>query len=530
MAPVASPPRTLALALALLAAACTTAAEPERGPVEAGPCGVSEPVRGWVRNGYHPERSGEVQFLPADGTVVGRGLSHAPPSELTQRVPLFWYGPSVVRAAGRVGGPATVADVAPTVAGLIGFDFDAPDGRVLPEVVTGHGEPPRLVVLMVWDAVGTNVLEEHPESWPNLRRVLEDGVWYEDAVVGSSPSNTPAVHATMGTGAFPRSHGRVTSSFWMGGRYVESEAVGPADLLVPGLADVYAAGLDNEPVTGVVGSRGWHLGMLGQGSAWPGTEPHLAVLTDPETGDWGLLAQDRRHFRFPEYVHGVQGLDELVRALDLESGELDGTWLGEPVLEDPTGLILTPAWTEHQTRVIEEVVRREGFGADGVPDLLFTNYKQLDLVAHRWGMHGPQARAALEATDRAFGELLAFLDREVGEGRWAIAVTSDHGFVPSPEVSGDFLILDGELSLALQDAFGGPEVIVAVHSTQAFVDVERLEAAGHTLEDVAGFVASYTRGANAEDPAALPAEERDDLLFPVAFRGAALDGLSCPSG
>jgi hypothetical protein len=46
-------------------------------------------------------------------------------------VPLLFYGPGHVLALGRVDGRATLADIAPTNAALLDFEFDAPDGRVL---------------------------------------------------------------------------------------------------------------------------------------------------------------------------------------------------------------------------------------------------------------------------------------------------------------------------------------------------------------------------------------------------------------
>ena len=42
----------------------------------------------------------------------------------------------------------------------------------------------------------------------------------------------------------------------------------------------------------------------------------------------------------------------------------------------------TPARIPWQTRLIDEVVQREGFGADDVPDLLYINYKLIDEIGH----------------------------------------------------------------------------------------------------------------------------------------------------
>jgi arylsulfatase A-like enzyme len=75
-------------------------------------------------------------------------------------VPFFLYGPGSIPAVGRIDRPATVADLAPTLAEHMDFPFTAPDGTALPEasVPTGGGGRPRLVVVVVWDGLGRNVL------------------------------------------------------------------------------------------------------------------------------------------------------------------------------------------------------------------------------------------------------------------------------------------------------------------------------------------------------------------------------------
>ena len=518
----------LVVAAASLAAACT--AGPADPPTHDSPrslCGLPQESRTWILNGHDPERSGEVQVVPREGYPVGPGISHAPPSRGTQHVPLFWYGPGQVPAVGPVEDPVTVADVAPTIAEMLGFAFDAPDGRELPDVVEDRdAEPPALVAVLIWDGVGRNVLEEHPDDWPLLRSLMADGVWYEDAVVGSSPSNTPAVHATVGTGAFPRRHGRMTLEFRIDGELVQAEVVGPADLRLPSLADEWDAARGNRPQVGLVGTRGWHLGLLGRGAAHPGGDRDLAALLDPETGAWGLTDPDDRAFAFPEVVAGTPGLEEELRRLDLADGEADGAWMGEEVLDDPLLHPLTPAFSAHQTEAVRRLVRSEGFGADGETDLLFLNYKQVDLAAHRWAMHAEQVRAALRASDEALGELTELFDEAAGPGRWALALTSDHGLVEAAEVSGRPPIDPDELARDLREAFG-EETIEEVHSTQVFVDVAALEAAGDTLDDVAAFVAGYTRGQNVADPDALTAEEQRHRLFEAAFPGGLLERDPC---
>src|SRR5687768_3222160 len=96
-----------------------------------------------VYNGTNPERSGELQFVPEEPNYVGNFSSHSGPWDYLQEVPLFLYGPGHVRPTGEVSRkvPPTVADLAPTFAELIGFDFDAPDGLPLTEEFVPDAPP-----------------------------------------------------------------------------------------------------------------------------------------------------------------------------------------------------------------------------------------------------------------------------------------------------------------------------------------------------------------------------------------------------
>jgi len=72
-------------------------------------------------------------------------------------------------------------------------------------------------------------------------------------------------------------------------------------------------------------------------------------------------------------------------------------------------------------------------GKDQIPDLLCVSFSATDVVGHYWGPHSVEARDALMRLDRDLGVLFRSFDREVGEGRWALFMTADHGVAPSPE-------------------------------------------------------------------------------------------------
>jgi hypothetical protein len=479
-----------------------------------------------IRNGYINGKAGELQFVLRPPNYFGL-YSHSGPWDFLQQVPFFFYGPGHVPAVGEVSRPVTMPDLAPTLAQYIDFPFDTPDGDPLTEAVLPGQDPPKLVVLVVWDGGGRNVLDRYPAAWGPVRRLIPDGVWFERATVGSSPSVTPAVHATMGTGVYPRRHGVLDLRIRDGDSLVGPILGGPQYMQENTLADEFDLATDNEAVVGWVASEPT-LGMMGHGSYLDGADRDLAL--GQRTGIWGLTPQNMEYFRFEPYINEIGGLDEAVRGIDLEDGALDGVWLGHP-LETPDDILHTPAYARYQTGVIREVIRREGFGQDEIPDLLFTNYKQIDKMGHRWSWPSPQMEAVVRSSAEEFVALVRLLDREVGEGEWVMALTADHGITPSSEETGAYSINQTDLSNDVNAAFDtdGDDVNVlqSFRVTQLWINLPELEENGHTLGDIADFLMAYTPADNTPDPSALPEGLRDLRLFRAAFPGAVLDALPC---
>ncbi|MBA3350662.1 MAG: alkaline phosphatase family protein, partial [Actinobacteria bacterium] len=247
-----------------------------------------------VQRGYDPQRSGQVSVLPVTPAYLASGAggwSHSGPWPYLQRIPIVFYAPGVLPARGAIDRPVTTADIAPTLARIMGVSIRS-DGKPMrevapPETVTGHR--PRLILTIVYDGGGWNVLDQWPGDWPVLKTMMEEGTLYTNATVGSSPSVTPAIHTTLGTGVYPDKHGitgipvrdeegTVVDAFLKGesSRFLE----------VPTLAERWDEANDNRPLVGMVGYEPWHLGMIGKGAEKPGGDKDDAVWLDIETNDW----------------------------------------------------------------------------------------------------------------------------------------------------------------------------------------------------------------------------------------------------
>ncbi|MGH2740714.1 MAG: alkaline phosphatase family protein [Actinomycetota bacterium] len=534
--------RRIPALLLLIAVACSEAALPGEprvpeesppgtggtGPVASGPfvdaiCGLPaiQALRVW--RGYYPGRSGELQFVAKPFNFFG-GWSHSGPAPYLQRIPMLFYGPGHVPALGPVDRGVTMADLAPTLARFLDFDFETADGSAMEQAILPDQAPPRLIFVLVLDGGGRNVLTAYPDAWPNTAELIRRGVWFDNATVGSSPSVTPAIHTTLGTGVFPRRHGLIDLRLLFDGRLVGPHTAGPQFLRAPTLADRYDQALDNEPVIAFVAPEGT-LGMIGHGSFLEDADQDFALAQ--REGSWGLSEANQGFYDFPSYINQIGGLNEAARRLDVSDGRQDDAWLGLRVLDTPAQLQLTPAWTEYQTGVLREVIRREGLGDDDIPDLLFTNYKQIDKVGHEWSFPSVQMEAVVGALDRAVGDLVRTLNQEVGRGEWVLALTADHGVTPREDTTGGFRIDIGEMLNDISAAFDGDgddrNVVSSVRVTQFWMNTDELAENGYSLEDVATFVMEYTKEQNVLDPNLLPEEERSETLFAAAFPGPVLE-------
>jgi hypothetical protein len=180
---------------------------------------------------------------------------------------------------------------------------------------------------------------------------------------------------------------------------------------------------------------------------------------------------------------------------------------------------------------VEEVVRREGFGDDPVPDLLFINYKAIDTIGHKFSADSPEMLDALRVQDEELRRLVAFLDREVGRGAWALVLTADHGANRDPAVTGAFQIDINELQRRVDAAFDDGDSVPLVQDarpTQMWLDPRELADAGATPAEVAAFLSSLTKG---DVPAAnerpVPPGEAGAPAFAAAFPSSILSRLPC---
>jgi hypothetical protein len=492
-----------------------------------------------MANAYRPDFSGDIQYLPAYPNPVDGGLSHAGPWDHLQHVPLLVWGPGYVRP-GTHDGSVSITDIAPTAAALVKFPYEAPHGRVLDEALlpAPDRDLPKLVVTLVWDSTGINVLEEWPRDWPFLRSMMREGAWFTDANVNISNSNTPPGHAAIGTGSYPVTSGFVDEWVRIGDELIHPGDGGPQLMLWPTFADLYDLAKDNEPVVGNIATLASHAMMMSHGAMWNGGDRDISVVRQEvgaetsgvEAVEWNLPGDARLYYRFPTYANQVSQIEEFNRELDQADGQLDGNWRTHSIEQLRNGFD-TPARTPYQSQLIEAVVEREGFGADAVPDLLYLNYKAIDTIGHSFGMSSVEMQDTVRTQDQALEQIVTFLNEQVGEGEWAMILTADHGAQYPWEVSGGIPIDPTKMKALVNARFDGDDdgvlAFEQIRPTQLWANLDELGQNGATLQQVADYIAGLTAADVARSDYPLTDAEADDLVYETAFPSSVMQRLGC---
>lgn len=502
-----------------------------------------ETYRGW-RPGL--SRSTDLITIPAPRNYMGTWYttSHAGPYGYLQKVPLLFYGPGFIRSLGdreHLGG-VSLADVAPTLAQLLGLEMPRATGTPIPGILkTEAVTSPKLILTVTIDGGGWNVLNRWPDAWPHLRKLMSRGANLQGVRVGSSPSVTPPIHANLSTGAWPRRHGvpaivlrsdggEITGAF----RDFDNDEVIPLDpnrnLRAPTVGDLWDKAMGNRPKVGLIAAGNYPLGMLGHGAALPGGDRDFAALLAAR----GRFTTDRRFYSLPAYVNaGGDPLPTYEDTLDRIDGQADGLWQGHAL--DELTAAQSPVLGPWETHIALDVLRRERYGRDDVTDLFYVHYKSPDHAGHKWNMISPEMNDVLRSVDAGIGELVDWLNHSVGRDGYVLLVTADHG--QTPLQAGGWPISQNELFADIESRFDhvedGETIIQSSSANVLFTDKAEMKVNDVSPEEIASWLSRYTIADNLSFGSSLPegyADRGDDLVYSAAFPGRAVTRVAMCTG
>lgn len=159
----------------------------------------------------------------------------------------------------------------------------------------------------------------------------------------------------------------------------------------------------------------------------------------------------------------------------------------------------------------KSAITAEKLGRGDTTDFLSVSFSSNDIAGHQWG---PDSQEVLDFTlrsDRLMAEFLKFLDEQVGQGKYTVLISADHGICPLPEqqkIPGAERVIIAELvkqlTAALDATFGknpsGPMVWLEPRAEVGdmwpwvYLNQKGIEARGIPLETVADYVRDWLAG------------------------------------
>lgn len=335
-------------------------------------------------------------------------------------------------------------------------------------------QAPRLVVMVAVDQLRADMIHAYAELYRHgFRRLLDQGRTFTRASHAHAHTETAAGHASLATGVFPSKHGIVannwdeqTSRGWRSVYAVEdtlSHVVGieswdgrsPRNMARGGLADWIREADPEARVLSLSTKDRAAITMSGR------TRDHTYWIATPGgrfvTSTWyrdgypDWVERFNREVMEPLYSDSVwssripEGQERWSRP-DPHPAEGDGVHTTFPHRASQETRDTTTAsrhyWirgtptpdqatVELALRGVDELDmgRRGGPG----PDYLAISFSQVDYVGHGYGPFSREQLDNLLRLDRVLGRLMDGLDQRVGEGRWVLALSSDHGVLEMPE-------------------------------------------------------------------------------------------------
>ena len=324
--------------------------------------------------------------------------------------------------------------------------------------------PAALVVVVVYDQLGTAVLEEYaPELSEDglIRSTMARGTTNWRVRYPYAASYTAPGHAAIYSGAPPSQSGVSANKLWDRVRTRRISSVDDAQHPVfgheggfagPGILSVSTVG---DVLRDVTGDRAHvlALSMKDRSAVIPaGHRADLALWFDADARAYTtstayatalpawLGAWTRAHPIDPSTVlWEPESAANLSRAVGSDEAAGEGDWNGygrtfphrpSTSSEPYEAYLATPIAAEDLLALTEHAAIQLTLGEDFTPDLLAISLSNVDYVGHTFGPDSWEYLDNLVRTDRAAGRLLRALARR---GEVSVLITADHGAAPLAE-------------------------------------------------------------------------------------------------
>ena len=351
--------------------------------------------------------------------------------------------------------------------------------NTLPASAGASAARPRLVVFLVVDGLPQRqLLALRDQLAPDgFARFLDRGAWFSDARYGHAFTVTAAGHAAMLTGAYPHRTGIIgnewrdpatgarvynsgdTTAQYIGHPTRPLDGTSPRNLMVESVGDVLRRADPRSRVISISGKD--------RGAILPAGKSGIAYMYMGGSGQFASTTfYMQKHPAWVDAFNARKPADRyfkttwtplLPEAAYARSIPDNQPWfairgqlpmlMGEPVAPSSrTGDAAPgPAYYESLLRspyvdalsldFARAAIAGEALGRDDAPDILAVSLSGHDYVNHAWSAESRLSHDHFLQVDQLLQTFFRDLDATVGANNYLAVLTTDHGFMPAPEVS-----------------------------------------------------------------------------------------------
>jgi predicted AlkP superfamily pyrophosphatase or phosphodiesterase len=153
----------------------------------------------------------------------------------------------------------------------------------------------------------------------------------------------------------------------------------------------------------------------------------------------------------------------------------------------------TPRGNDFTFDFAKKIIENESVGKDIHTDLMVISFSSTDYVGHKFGPDAEEVKSTYVALDKTIGRLFDFLDDQVGENKYLIMLTSDHGAGTSPSVITEKKLKGGNfnstkvknrLDSVLTSSFGIEGIVARYANMQFYINYDLIDSLKLKYKDI----------------------------------------------
>jgi len=405
---------------------------------------------------------------------------------------------------------------------------------------------PKLLVGIVIDQMRSEQLYKYENKYSEngFKKILREGFHYKNAQYNYTPTVTAAGHASIYTGTTPAVHGVIGNSWYdrykksytksvedssetlVGSKKVNPTGASPKSLLTTTISDQLR-------MSSHFRSKVISVSLKDRGAVLPGGHlANAAYWHDIETSPGYFVSSSYYMNKLPKWVSEFNHLEK-------SSQYLDETWntlfpiesynesyadnnkyeivLGEDTPTFPYDfkelrakykkrnieylmLSFSPSGNTLLTEFAMAAIKNEKLGHGNETDMLNISYSVTDKAGHIFGPNSVELADIYVRLDREIAKLLAYLDENIGEDKYTLFITSDHGAIPVASYLNDIKVPTGvartaqykdQLTKYLKTKYGEESWIQNFDGEQLYLNRKTIIEKGLQLEKIQQDAANF---------------------------------------